>query len=126
LGQIYKGENMFEDSITAYNNYSTLTGDDTQESIKRSEILGDAFKISGIKGYWKKSLEFALENEGFNTDMAIIYAQLGERDRAFEFLEKAYNGRDTVLLWLKVSPEFDSFRSDPRFDDLMRRVGLPQ
>ncbi len=126
LGQIYKGENMFEDSIAAYHNYSTLTGDDTQESIKRSEILGDSFKTSGAKGYWKKSLEFALENKGFNTvQMATIYAQLGERDKAFELLEKGYNGRDTVLLWLKVSPEFDSLRSDPRFDDLMRRVGLP-
>jgi tetratricopeptide (TPR) repeat protein len=132
LGQIYKGENMFEDSITAYNSYSTLSGDnlamgdDLQVSIKRREILGDAFKISGVKGYWKKSLEFALENESFDTvQMAIIYAQLGERDRAFEFLEKAYNERSTVLLWLKVSPEFDSLRSDPRFDDLMRRVGLP-
>jgi len=102
-------------------------GDDLQVSIKRREILGDAFKTSGAKGYWKKSLELALENERFDTvQMAIIYAQLGERDKAFEFLEKAYNGRSTILLWLKVSPEFDSLRSDPRFDDLMRRVGLPQ
>ena len=127
LGQICKGENMFEDSIAAYNKYSTLSGDDVQVTNKRSEILGDAFKTSGAKGYWKKSLEFALESKSFETvQMAIIYEQLGEREKAFDFLEKAYNERGTPLLWLKVSPEFDSLRSDSRFQDLVRRVGLPQ
>ncbi len=90
-------------------------------------MLGDALKTSGAKGYWKKSQEFASENETFDTvQMALIYAQLGERDKAFEFLERAYKGHSTVLVWLKVLPEFDSLRGDPRFDDLMRRVGLPQ
>lgn len=127
LGQIYKSENMFDESIADYNNYSALTGGDMQVSLKRSETLGDTFKTSGAKSYWKKSLEFALENENFDSvQMAKIYAQLGERDRAFEFLEKGYIDRSPVLLWLKVSPEFDSLRFDPRFDDLVRRVGLPQ
>jgi len=57
---------------------------------------------------------------------AIIYAQLGERDKAFESLDKAYKQRISPLVWLKVSPEFDNLRTDPRFADLMRRVGLPQ
>lgn len=133
LGQVYKGENMFEDSIAAYKNYSTLTrdnlamGDDLQESMKTWEIIRNAYKTSGAKDYWGKLLEFALKNKRSDvTHMAIIYAQLGERDKAFEFLEKAYSGRSAPLLWVKVSPEFDSLRSDPRFADLVRRVGLPQ
>ncbi len=133
LGQIYKGENMFEESIAAYNKYTTLSGDtlrmggDVQTAIRRGEMLGDAFKTSGAKTYWKKMLEFALQNENFNsTQIAVIYAKLDERDKAFEFLEKACNGRTTTLLWLKVSPELDSLRSDPRFPNLVRRVGLIQ
>ncbi|MEO8071884.1 MAG: winged helix-turn-helix domain-containing protein [Acidobacteriota bacterium] len=126
LGQIYKGENMFEESIAASNNYSTLTGDDLRLPIVKRETLADAFKKSGAKGYWKKLLEFALDNEKFDAvQTAAIFGQLGERDKAFEFLEKAYNERSTNILWLKVSPEFDNLRSDPRYADLVRRVGLP-
>jgi len=55
-----------------------------------------------------------------------IYSTLGEQDRAFEWLEKAYQVRDDQLAWVKVEPVFDSVRSDPRYADLLRRIGLPQ
>ena len=57
--------------------------------------------------------------------LAIVYACLGDRDRAFQWLEVAYKQRDTFLPWLKVDPELDPLRGDPRFDDLVRRVGIP-
>lgn len=52
------------------------------------------------------------------------YTGLGERDSAFEWLEKGYVARDRIVLLMKVHPMFDEIRSDPRFNDLMRRVGL--
>jgi hypothetical protein len=58
-------------------------------------------------------------------DMAKIYAALGEKDQAFEWLQKAYEVRSAWLVWLKVEPLWDSLRSDPRFADLLRRVGFP-
>ena len=60
------------------------------------------------------------------TIIASVYATLGDKDRAFEWLEKGFEERDTFLTRIKVEPEFDSLRSDPRFADLVRRVGLPQ
>ncbi len=57
---------------------------------------------------------------------AIFYVRIDEPNKAFEFLEKAYDERSPLMVWLKVSPEFDNLRPDPRFADLMRRVGLPQ
>ena len=57
---------------------------------------------------------------------ACIYAGLGDKERAFEWLEKGYVGRSDHLTQLKTEPMFDSLRSEPRFGDLMRRVGLPQ
>lgn len=56
--------------------------------------------------------------------IASIYAGLGEKDRAFAWLEKAYEMRSRSLAWLNVAHEWDNLRSDLRFTDLLRKVGL--
>jgi len=58
--------------------------------------------------------------------IAPTYAALGERDHAFEELERAYLERDYFMPRLKIDPIMDSLRDDPRFADLVKRVGLPQ
>lgn len=58
--------------------------------------------------------------------IAAIYAGLGERDAVFAHLEAAYRERSHWLLWLKRDPRWDDVRADPRFGDLVRRIGLPQ
>ena len=60
------------------------------------------------------------------TNFAKIYIGLGDRDQAFAWLDKGYQQRDFWLTFLKGDPIFDSLRSDPRFQDLVRRVGFPQ
>jgi TolB-like protein/DNA-binding winged helix-turn-helix (wHTH) protein len=57
---------------------------------------------------------------------ANVYAVMGDKNRAFAWLEVAYQQNDSTLLDLKTDPVWTSLRSDPRFDDLVRRVGLPQ
>ena len=57
-------------------------------------------------------------------DIAAVSAILGDKEQAFLWLEKAYEKREFGIPYLKCSPEFDSLRSDPRFQDLLRRVGL--
>ena len=56
--------------------------------------------------------------------LAMIYFGLGEKDKAFEWLDKACEQRSTQLLWIKTLPELDSVRSDPRFQDILRRMNL--
>jgi len=58
--------------------------------------------------------------------MATVYVALGDKDRAFEWLEKAYQQRDWGLVQLRVSPDFDSIRNDPRFVDLLNRMSFSQ
>jgi eukaryotic-like serine/threonine-protein kinase len=58
--------------------------------------------------------------------IAIVYVGLGERDQAFEWLEKAYEHREEILVFLNVDPTWDSIRADARFRDLVHRMGLPQ
>jgi serine/threonine-protein kinase len=57
--------------------------------------------------------------------IALVYATLGRNDEAFAWLEEAYSNRDPWLPFLAVHPEFDRLHGDPRFDDLVRRIGIP-
>ena len=59
-------------------------------------------------------------------NFALVYAGLGEKDQAFQSLERAYQERSAWMGYLKVDPFLDSLRPDPRFADLVRRVGLPR
>ena len=60
------------------------------------------------------------------TSVAYVYAALGEADAAFEWLEKAYERRSLGVTWIRVDPSLDPLRSDPRFQDLLRRIGFPE
>jgi adenylate cyclase len=57
---------------------------------------------------------------------AIVYPDLGDKDQAFVWLEKSYQGREHDLVFSRVWPMFNSLHSDPRYRDLMKRVGLPE
>jgi hypothetical protein len=59
-------------------------------------------------------------------DVAVIYAGLGERDEAFAWLNRAYDARSyTLAVYLNTDSRLDNLRSDARFTDLRRRIGLP-
>jgi hypothetical protein len=86
--------------------------------------------VSGDKAGARRILA-ELERESQRTYVspwwpAIVYPDLGEKDKALFWLERAYQGREHDLVFSKVWPMFDSLRSNPRYEYLMRRVGLPQ
>lgn len=91
--------------------------------------LGEAYSKGGINAtlrLWAKDLE-NLQSAGVTPLMvATVYAQLGDASNAFKWLEKGYVERDGWLVALSIDPEWKTIRSDPRFKDLVRRVGLPQ
>ncbi len=90
--------------------------------------LANAYALTGNRAKALKILEQlkALSKEKYvaPVDIAIIYTGLGDRNSAFRWLEKAYQER-TARIHEVSEPHFDSLRSDPRFPDLMRRIGLP-
>jgi hypothetical protein len=59
-------------------------------------------------------------------ELAEIYAGLGEKEEAFQLLEKGYEERSSGMPYLAVEPWWYGMRSDPRYADLLRRIGLPQ
>ena len=72
----------------------------------------------------QKPPQFGMGGGAYN--MARLYAALGKGDHVFEWLNKAFDERTGVATLLKVSPEFDDLHSDPRFQDLLRRINYPE
>jgi hypothetical protein len=64
--------------------------------------------------------------DSYPTVAAWCYSQLGDKERAFALLEKAYEQHDGPMYLLKVSPLLDPLRADPRYDDLVRRMNFPE
>jgi TolB-like protein/DNA-binding winged helix-turn-helix (wHTH) protein len=90
--------------------------------------LDRAYRAAGPGGYWNEVLRQVHRGReagpGSDLDIAAIYSKLGNREQAFDLLERAYGERNMWLMNLKVDPRFDSLRADPRFDTLLRRIGL--
>ncbi len=90
--------------------------------------LGYGYAISGKRGEALavlKELERKYEkHEAIGQDLAALYAGLGEKDQAFAWLEKDFKARSGLLAWTRWTPPFESLRNDPRFSDLLRRMGL--
>ena len=116
---------MFDEAFAAYQKRMVVAG----ESKQKIEALEQAYKKGGWKGYLQKTLEFDKDefNQGKNSAGSIAgnYALLGEYEEALKWLERSYENREDTMAWLKVSTAFNPMRSDPRFQDLVRRVGLP-
>jgi tetratricopeptide (TPR) repeat protein len=89
----------------------------------------DDFKRNGANGYWMalRDHELAKSRGGFLRVNRIVkaYARLGENAQALAWLERGFQQRDSSMMYLKTDPSFDGLRDEPRFVDLVRRVGLP-
>lgn len=126
LGMDYEQKRMYAEAIAELKAARAYSGG--RPGI--TAALGHAFAVAG-----KKPEAVAILDE-LNTlsrnryvspaSIATIYAGLGDPDRAFEWLEKAYQERSAYMVRLKTDPKLDRIRADPRFRDLVRRVGLPR
>ena len=125
LGRSYRAKGQYSEAVAEFIKLAELVGRG-----EASREMHDAYANGGWNGY----LRYVAENGTTKTTagyrqaygVAASLAGLGEKDEAFAWLEKAYQQREYELTLLRVSPEMDNLRSDPRFTDLLRRVGLAQ
>jgi len=126
LGIGYEGTGKPIEAITEYQRAVEMSGGD-QDPIA---ALAHAYAVIGKRPEAERILR-ELEQKSNRVYVspyliATIYAGLGQKDRAFELLEKAYNERSLDMSWhLKADVRLDTLRSDSRFISLARRVGMP-
>lgn len=122
LAFAYAGKGMFREAINEYLEAIKLGGDTPTDQI----YLGAFYAKAGDRGKAQQILKRLQTTDEYVSpgELAVLYTALGERDQAFASLEKAYASHDLQLGNLRVDASFDSLREDPRFKDLMRRVGL--
>jgi tetratricopeptide (TPR) repeat protein len=125
LGEAYAAKGMFRESLAEYEKYATLSGGSPGSTAfvgyaharlgQRSQAFGVLDQLGAAsKQRYVPALSFA-----------IVYVGLGEKEQAFLWLEKAYDERTNSLAYLKGQATWDPLRSDPRFADLLGRIGLP-
>jgi len=127
LGVGYEGTGKLLEAISEYQKAIEISNGD-HDAIAS---LAHAFAAIGRRAEAEKILhDFERKSKsGYVSPymIATIYAGLGEKDKAFAFLERAYQERSLDIPWhLKADLRIDNLRSDPRFQDLVRRVGYPQ
>ena len=125
LAQVDEQEGQLEEAAQEFLKADELFGMDSQRVTQLKVTLAK----SGAKGYWKRTLENYKESAKSNYVPSVLVAEacvrVGDKECVFEWLERGFEERDDLMINLKVEPVFDSLRSDPRFQDLVRRVGIP-
>jgi serine/threonine-protein kinase len=124
LGRAYLEKKMYSESIEALQRSIALSGDSPDEPVD----LARAYARSGNKREAATLLDGLLRSSQSRylspTTIGSVYAALGERDKAFEWFNKAIAERDYILVLIRVDPMFDDVRDDPRFPALVKQVGF--
>jgi len=129
LALAYLGKRMYPEAIEEFKAYGQLAGE--QNEMDFASALEQGFQAGGWKEALRKGIQVRLAQRkaGYYSPYLIaqLYADLGDKDEAFRWLNTAYRERDGVgLVKMKTDFLLDPLRSDPRFAELVKKVGLPQ
>jgi TolB-like protein len=121
LFEAYANRGLHQEAVAAYARQKQLDGEPATEVAAFKEV----FARESWPGFLQLRIR-SMEAQGQPDcdEIASFYARVGDLDRAFTWLEKSYAGRSARLTHLKVDARYDNLRADPRFADMLRRVGL--
>jgi serine/threonine-protein kinase len=126
LGRAYEFKGMYDEAVAEYTKSQGISIIPPE----KIQQLKDVYAKSGWRAYLQMSIDLLIPDSQRTLfppfAIATFYARLGNNDEAMKWLEKGYEERDFRITLISVSPEFDGLRSDPRFRELIRRMGLPE
>jgi len=126
----YWAQHKYSEAIQEWKIGTQLEGD--KNYIEAVDAMDTGFHSGGRSGALRGAIEVLLRQRNAKVGyvsaygIASTYADLGDNARAFEWLDTAYQERDGGLVGIRTDPTFDSVRSDPRYAELIRKIGLPQ
>jgi TolB-like protein/DNA-binding winged helix-turn-helix (wHTH) protein len=128
LAQAYWGKRMYPQMIEETNAYGELSGNRMESEF--AAAMEQGFRSAGWRGTVAKAIESRIvqRQHGYYSAfiIATFYADSRDKEQAFHWLNIAYQEHDWLLISLKTNFRIDPIRSDPRFAELVRKVGLPQ
>jgi len=120
-------------AIQEHEKSGLLSGSSPEEAAAEAAGALKAFRIEGPRGFWQWNLKVELKARKAGkrsvsaSEISAAYALVDDKDKAFEWLDQAYEDRDGEdITLLKVVPSWKNLRGDPRFSVLLRRLGLPE
>ena len=125
LARVYAWKGRYEESLAASEKVASLFGGNAYSRALRGVILATAGRTDEAKAILNDLRKQPKLDSRALISLADTYTVLGEKDKAFDVLERAYQERVSLMIFLGVYPTFDNIRSDARFTDLLRRMGLP-
>jgi serine/threonine-protein kinase len=126
LWQVYAIKGMYKESAAEFDKALALAGEDLETLASQAYFYGLAGKPDEATVILEELADLSCHHYVPAYFFARIFIGLGDKDRAFKFLDMAYEERYGLLAYMNVEPELDSLRDDPRFRDLAERVGLGQ
>ena len=123
LGEVYRVKGDYANAVEERAKFFDLIGQPQNAALIRAK-----FAKEGWLGFLRlvTAENSPLRDSNNNWVVAKAYLDLGEKDKAFAELNKAYEIRLSSLCWLKVEPQMDPVRSDPRYQELLKKMGFPQ
>jgi TolB-like protein/Flp pilus assembly protein TadD len=121
LGQTYTLQGKYEEALASFQHALDLSG----KFPWATAYIGHVYGLSGERDKAYRIIrEWKQQGTTLPVPLAVIYLGLGEDDEVFEWLNRGYEERDFLMPWINAMPDFDRLRPDPRFQELMRRVGF--
>jgi tetratricopeptide (TPR) repeat protein len=125
FGWIYREKGLYEQAIEEYRRLLENNPGNPHALGHLGNTYARAGRAREARECLQKLKDRARDEKVGTYEVAFIHAALGEKDQAFEWLEKAYEERNQGLAFLKVDPTLDPLRSDPRFERILRRMNFP-
>ena len=130
LALSYDAKGMYKESIAERKIADVLLEKETElDADRAASELNNALERRGAQGYWEKRLEFSLRDQekgvGSNYHVAGCLARLARYDEALARLHTSLADREPALFWIKTDSAFDPISKDPRFQAILREIGLP-